>query len=383
MSREMSSRSRPVGRDSWLQTMCDLTYAKLDNGVLVLGGRVLPSRMQSMTSEDIAALWQSEQALRAHRAEVQSAIDAYNAKWGTIRYSTEAEKEGLISQAEKEQAELKSRLSSDREAKSSGFSLDPQFDYPGLSRDPLLAIALVRFASGDEAMKIETALRAGDEGPLFELLNKLNKNRNDRDVAQAMEEIVERHKFQAARYDGSLQGTEVGMTLFYTDLLAKLKALDFWKEARVANFIPMTQVHLSPVYDKEITELTHTRLWFGPRDQGFQKTSDSILFARNATRVYAASSESFTPGKEVEPNAQSAAFLGWWNDHYDEVAAYEPEYLRLNEIMKWSLLITWLNQNGSSDNLSDLRSIKVDHSQWFPEWVHKAIRSCATRTGIK
>ena len=355
--------------NEFLAATSDLTYARVDDGVLVLGGRVLPGRTRSMTSEDVAALWQSEQALRAHRAEVQSAIDAFNAKWDSATYSTEAEKAQLTRQHDKEEAELKARLGSDREAKSSGFSLDPTFDYEGLSQDPVLAIALMRFAPADEAMKIETALRADDENPLFEFLDQLSKK--DNDSAHVMEEVVDRHKFQAARYDGSLQGTEVGMTLFYTDLLAKLKALDFWREASVANFIPLTQVHLSPVYNKEVMELNNTRLWFGPRDQGFQKTSDSILFARNATRVYAASSQSFTPGKEVEPNAQSAAFLGWWNDHYEEVAAYEPEYQRLNEIMKWSLLITWMNQNGSSETLSDLRSISVGHSQWFPAWVHK------------
>lgn len=36
------------------------------------------------------------------------------------------------------------------------------------------------------------------------------------------EALVTRHSRQCARYDGRLQGTETGMTLFYTDLLAKL-----------------------------------------------------------------------------------------------------------------------------------------------------------------
>lgn len=200
--------------------------------------------------------------------------------------------------------------------------------------------------------KIEEGLRTNDEGPLFELMDKLNEA--GRPEAHELEALTDRHKFQAARYDGSLQGTEVGMTLFYTDLLAKLKALDYWNQAVISGFRALTQVHLSPVYDAELEVLRDTRLWFGPLDQGFQDTGDTLLFARNSTRIYAASSNPFKPGKEVEPNAESAAFLGWWNDHYEEVAAYEPEYQRLNEIMKWSLLVTWLNKN-NSESLSSLQ----------------------------
>ena len=46
-----------------------------------------------------------------------------------------------------------------------------------------------------------------------------------------------RNAYQAARYDGDLQGTEVGMVLFDTDLLAKLWAIDFDESSPRRGFI--------------------------------------------------------------------------------------------------------------------------------------------------
>ena len=82
--------------------------------------------------------------------------------------------------------------------------------------------------------------------------------------------------------------------------------------------------------------------------------ADALLFGRNATRVYAASSNPLAPGQESEPNAASAAFLAWWDRHYEAIAAFEPEYQRLNEIMKWSLVVSWLAQRDSLDRLGFL-----------------------------
>jgi hypothetical protein len=355
----------------FLNATNDLTYAKLDNGALILGGRSLPetflNNSRKITLNDIAALCQSEQSVKAVKAQ----IDAFEAKWRNATYRTEWEKEGLIRQMEKERTELKAKLSADRAATSSGFSLDPTFDYDGLSGALDRLDSLLRaFATPETISKIKVGLENKDEGPLFELLDQMDQDPKNKPFTELLDGLINRYKFQAARYDGDLRGTEVGMTLFYTDLLAKLKALDYWSQSPVPDFIPMTQVHLSPVYDKELDVLRNTRLWFGPLDQGYQNAGDSLLFARNSTRIYAASSNPYTPGKEVEPNAESAYFLGWWNDHYEEVAAYEPEYQRLNEIMKWSLLVTWFNQSSSSASALNLADYKVDHSCWFPQWIH-------------
>jgi hypothetical protein len=92
--------------------------------------------------------------------------------------------------------------------------------------------------------------------------------------------------------------------------------------------------------------------------------------ARVATRVYAASSNMLKPGEEGEPNARSAAFLWWWNNHYTEVAAAEREYQRLNEIMKWALILSRMSTE-EFDRLSFLASTTVTRSHWFPTWASR------------
>src|SRR5262249_55785578 len=129
---------------------------------------------------------------------------------------------------------------------------------------------------------------------------------------------------------------------------------------------------ISPIYRRQVDSLSRTRLWFGKQDGGFQSADQGhlLLLARNVTRVYAASANMYHPGEEGSPNAQSANFLGWWNDHYEEIARFEPEYQRLNEIMKWSLVFGWLSQgDGFQQQLHFLGDVPVNRSNWFPGWV--------------
>jgi hypothetical protein len=213
-------------------------------------------------------------------------------------------------------------------------------------------------------------------GPLFEWIEGLQKSGDlfATILGHQIERGVKKYAFQAARYDGDLKGTEVGMVLFYTDLLAKLWALDFLDNQPgrlIDDFKSMTSVEVSPIYAKEEQALSNTRLWFGHEDRGFQVAEGgrSLILGRVATRIYAASSTSLRPGEESAANATSEAFLGWWNDHYGEVARYEPEYERLNEIMKWSLLISWLNEDNRGELLGFLDPVAVDHSRWFADWA--------------
>jgi hypothetical protein len=193
-------------------------------------------------------------------------------------------------------------------------------------------------------------------------------------------ETLKTQSFQKARYDGYLQGTEVGMVLYYTDLLAKLWALDYLgttPEKYIADFQPLTQraAKVSSIYKQELKELPSTRVWFGHQDKGFQvaDNDNKLFFNRNATRIYAASSNPLKPGKETTATADSEAFLGWWNEHYEEVARYEPQYERLNEIMKWSLVVSWLNQSEQGKLLWFLQGVQVNHNHWFPDWVQAKI----------
>lgn len=328
----------------FLDRIDDVTYVRREEDHLVLGGRQLQSRRyQGVDVEDVAALWQSEQGIR--RQELPGVT-------------------------------------------ASGFSLDPAYRYDELVDffEQDLEPALMTMSEDDDLPAeqlelfqevldiVKAGLRDGDHGPFFRFLEILHESDMQELVQFILSYVNSELRYQAARYDGHLQGTEVGMTLFYTDLLAKLWALDFQKSIpsrRIADFEPMTRAAVSPVFAKEVGEHSKTRLWFEPLDSGLQLAGegDALLFARRATRIYAASATSLKPGEEGEPSAQSEAFIWWWNDHYEEIARYEPEYERLNEIMKWSAIVTWLSSGDQNDPLAFLGEVEVDHSRWFPTWV--------------
>ncbi|HEX3880507.1 MAG TPA: hypothetical protein VHW24_26175 [Bryobacteraceae bacterium] len=320
-------------------------------------------------------------SFRAHSNRERD-LEQFKAKWNNQDYL----KSLLQPMYDQAYAELQKSLSSKGSKgipQGSGFSLDPAFDYVKLkalfdSIEPLL-----RTAGGADPEKVTAAgdaIQHHNEGPFLDLLYGVEQSAGvGKLFAQMAEGTLQSAQFQHARYDGSLQGTEVGMTLFYTDLLAKLWALDYMDSApdatapprRVRGFVPLLKVQSSPIYEKETEELSGTRLWFGSRKSAYSKIDNNLYFAPIATRVYAASSNTLQPGKEAEPNAESAEFLGWWNDHYGQVADYEPEYHRLNEIMKWSVVLGWLDSRTELGRMTFLSSVPVAHSNWFPQWAER------------
>lgn len=216
-------------------------------------------------------------------------------------------------------------------------------------------------------------------GPLMRWIDSLKKHDKfvARFLATRLERELELATFQVARYDGDLQGTEAGMVLFYTDFLAKIWAYLEYKDSHPAHLIEgfrtWLNTRVAPIYLREANKFSYTRLWFGPEDGGFLMAGggNTLLFARVATRIYAASSNALHPGEEVEANARSRAFLGWWNDHYEEVARYEPEYERLNELMKWSLLTGWLRERNQAATIDFLKDYPVERTNWFADWVRR------------
>jgi hypothetical protein len=117
----------------------------------------------------------------------------------------------------------------------------------------------------------------------------------------------------------------------------------------------------------------NTRLWFGVEEDNYQLTDErrQVLFAPCATRIYSASSNSLAPGQEVPTNYAAGRVMSWWNDHYEEVARYEPEYERLNEYIKWSTIVCWLEAEDRSGTLSFLQGVYVERDAWFPDWVRQ------------
>lgn len=383
--------------NSFAEKIDDMTFAKLDGDSIVLGGRKLKdSQYGGIRVEDIAAIWQSEKLIHAKIDQFnslwQANIDALNARWANKTYSNYSDKMKLERKYDQEWELLEKAMITARHQEklvdASGFSLDPSYDYNGLaSYFESIKEYLVKIVDqGSSAIQLDDIQNAlgslksknlsDREVSLLILIDKLKKSDAPLEsyLGSRLNQEVETFRFQAARYDGYLQGTEVGMILFYTDLLAKIWAIDYMKSApnnAIEDFAKLTAVNLSKIYMEETNELPSCRLWFGHKNRGFQVADEgkSILFARNSTRIFAASSNPLRPGAEVPASAHFAATLTWWNNHYEEVAAFEHEYEKLNQIMKWSLLIGWLNDKGKEDILGFLQSIKVVRSNWFPEWA--------------
>ncbi|OUL25444.1 hypothetical protein BV378_15345 [Nostoc sp. RF31YmG] len=183
--------------------------------------------------------------------------------------------------------------------------------------------------------------------------------------------------FIFARYDGDLQGTEVGMILFYTDLLAKLWGFDYANSApekSILDFKAEKNIAVSSIYKEELKRVSGTRVWFEPNKKEIQvaDAGNGLIFSRIATKV-SARSHNPLKGKgqknEEAPNAVSDAFVNFWNAHYEEVAEFEPYYKKLNSIMKWSMLISWINHSGNNSYLDFLTDVKVKRDWNFSEWV--------------
>ena len=172
-----------------------------------------------------------------------------------------------------------------------------------------------------------------------------------------------------ATYYGRLEGTEVGMTLFYTDYIAKdwsSGAGEGVPTDAVGGFLPDSQAVVPwghcPGLEDPLSE--SGRLWFGQSDAGFTLDGDSVLIGAQATRLFSRSGEI---GAEVEPSYGSGRGLRWWDQHYQAVADYEPQYHRLDQIMRWSGAIEWLaTQSGAV--LPQLGDDQIRSDLRFQDW---------------
>ena len=194
-------------------------------------------------------------------------------------------------------------------------------------------------------------------------------------MRESIQKAISQTKFQHARYDGSLAGTEDGMVLFYTDLLAKLWALDYFDrapESQVPGFVSLLKVSVSPIYEKEQRRVIGNQALVRPTWKRLCKRQQLAgVFADRDPGVRSLQQHP-AAGQGSRANASSSRFLGWWNDHYAQVAEYEPQYKRLNEIMKWSVILGWLQSNGGLDQMSYLGGVEVKRNNWFPDWAqHK------------
>ncbi|QXJ21184.1 hypothetical protein AGRA3207_002014 [Actinomadura graeca] len=177
--------------------------------------------------------------------------------------------------------------------------------------------------------------------------------------------------YHQARYEGGLRGTEVGMTLFYTDLVAKLWVNGIGSgvpDKAVQGFVPdpAAVVPLGHCPAAGTSPAEHGRLWFGQNQAGFLFEDDHVEIGARATRLFMRTSAA--DGRETDSSYGFGRGLRWWDAHFQEVADYEPQYSRLEEIMRWSAAAEWLGAEPGGPHLPQLGDHDVRDDQRFRTW---------------
>ncbi len=280
-----------------------------------------------------------------------------------------------------------------KEFQGCGFSLDPRLDMKKMAGafeselTNLLPSEVVWKARSilDRKPNTQEEARINEFEFALTLYSACDKSLKPSDCVKGLHYLMRENSYQAARYDGQhLAGTETGMVLFYTDLVMKLWAFDLAKSSpghdRIPGF-PTSGIQVSNIHKGELERAPESRLWLGTLTPGFQIADEaqSLVFARNATRVFAHATDMLTGGDsftEPEPNIFNRIFINWWNDHYEEIARYEPQYERLNEIVKWSVLINWLSEEEQTSQLGFLAdnapgAVTVTRVNYFTDWKDK------------
>jgi len=175
--------------------------------------------------------------------------------------------------------------------------------------------------------------------------------------------------FQYPRFTGAMAGAKAGMTLYYCDLLAKLWAVGYSTPSGLGMLQELDQAISSNYWD-EIWRYPEGRLWFGVAEGAVTRNEDgSTLFLDPlGVRLFAASTQS-SFAEEISPTMQHQDFIDWWQVHWPEIIAYEPQYGRLNQLMKWSGVLSWLLDAGQEALVDDLLDVSVAYDHDFEEWI--------------
>jgi hypothetical protein len=274
------------------------------------------------------------------------------------------------------------------------FSLDPQTPstvadvraaIPGLAPDLAERVisrnwAGARYPSAAELAQVVKGTLFWDNPPAEAL--PARGLPADRTQLWALDNLLEGAPvYSQARYDGGLAGTEVGMSLFYTDLVAKDWTVGVGEgvpSRAVPGFVPDTMAPTPPGMCPGPGEPVHElgRLWFGQNDTGFAFEPNAVGIGAQATRLF--SRTNGPEGREIEPSYASGRGLRWWDQHYREIADFEPQYQRLEQLMRWSGALEWLTTNGSG-LLPQLPDREIRSDLRFASWyaAHHELREHA------
>ena len=378
---------------SFISGIDDICSVRLQQDALVLGGRKYRKDSgRSLTIENIAALYRAY-ALRdngQHQEDYESFVQKeLDARLRLSRQLQQGLKSGEIDKAQILEDIRKKNPYKIWKSRNTyvGFSLEPETDYTGLADDldrfsiELLGPSPVNHVTPTDrrtALRAEFAAAADrlrthwDMEPFLALRLRFKTmgSATGMRLNYYLENMAALRSFQVAQYYGKLQGTSVGMILFYTDLLAKLWALDYNGNAPkgvIKGFRTPLEISVPARYWNDFQRFSYTRLWFGLQKEAFDIYGDKLLLQPIATRIYAASTDAFTPGEESPPNYQSKEFLGWLDRHFEAVAEYEPYYHKLNQLQKWSCIFMVLKEK-NIHSLDFLQTVAVTQHLDFATW---------------
>jgi hypothetical protein len=178
--------------------------------------------------------------------------------------------------------------------------------------------------------------------------------------------------YSQARFEGGLAGTAVGMTMNYADYVAKTwvsgVGTGIPPEA-TTGFVPdTTAATVWSECDANPPPSEMGRLWFGENDSAVRSDANQISLGDEPVRLYA---RSYGPdGNEVQPSYSVGRALVWWDQNYQAIADYDPEYQHLDQIMRWSDAIDWLVSKTSAA-LPRLPDDQIPSNLTFEAWYHQ------------
>jgi hypothetical protein len=276
-----------------------------------------------------------------------------------------------------------------------GFSLDPApvrttedllAVVPGIGRDLAERILHGGWPAGGFASSAD--LREVVEGRLMPRTRatpdpRASRLPSDRTQLWALaRQLSGQAPYSQARYDGGLVGTEVGMTLFYADYVAKNWVVG------TGSGTPATQVPGFVADNAAKTPWSHCpteaearaggseqgRLWFGQNDSAFRTDPDAVSIGSEPTRLFVRveqGSRADGGANEADPDYTFGRGIRWWDRHYLDIADYEPQYQRLDQIMRWSGALDWLASTSTTADRPRLPATDVTSDLTFTQWYQR------------
>lgn len=275
---------------------------------------------------------------------------------------------------------------------------------PGFSLDPLppTTAADVRAMAPSVSADIAARLISNTwTGSLFgssadvktEIENELYTPNADQDAAMAelglptdraqlwaLYELLNGHTTMSqARYDGGLAGTAVGDSLAYVDYVTKNWVAGVGKGVptqAVGGFLadPAAVTPWSQCAGPDDPTNESGRLWFGRNDGAFASADDHIDVGAGAARLFVR--DDGPNGTEVEPSYAFGRALRWWDVHQQDIEDYEPQYQRLDQIMRWSGALEWLtHQDKVLLSVQTQSPAPVSFKDWYAS--HKELKERA------